>query len=146
MEAVEWKEISESPLYEVSTKGGVRRKNNHKTRKAGLNDFGYLVVFLYSIFTAKRRSMRIHRLVATAFLPNTNNYPIVDHINQDRTDNRVENLRWVSHTDNVRNSHKRDTYLNFDIRIVRQIVKLNRDGKSPTQIKSTLRSLYKREV
>ena len=53
-----------------------------------------------------------HRLIADQFLPNPNNLPEVDHINHDRTDNHIENLRWVSHTDNIKNraSMKRIMY------------------------------------
>ena len=45
----------------------------------------------------------IHRLVAQAFIPNPNNFPEVDHINQVRDDNTTENLRWITHSGNGRN-------------------------------------------
>lgn len=47
-----------------------------------------------------------HRLVAEAFIPNPKNYPHVDHINGCKTDNRVANLRWVTHSQNMSNRHK----------------------------------------
>jgi hypothetical protein len=46
----------------------------------------------------------IHRLVALAFIPNHENKRVVDHINRNRTDNRVENLRWVTHSENKVNT------------------------------------------
>lgn len=50
----------------------------------------------------------IHRLVAQAFIPNPKNKPQVDHINRNKIDNRVENLRWVTKSENARNTEQHD--------------------------------------
>ena len=52
---------------------------------------------------SKAKSCSVHRLVAAAFIPNPDNKPCIDHINTMTQDNRVENLRWVSHLENSNN-------------------------------------------
>lgn len=52
---------------------------------------------------SKHRTFRIHRLVAKYFIPNPENKPCIDHINTDKTDNRVENLRWCTNQENQMN-------------------------------------------
>lgn len=54
------------------------------------------------------RNYRVHRLIAETFLPNPENKPEVDHINRNPSDNRVENLRWATRTENQRNTKKCD--------------------------------------
>lgn len=48
---------------------------------------------------------RLNRLIALAFIPNPDNLPVVDHINRDRKDNRISNLRWASFKDNALNQN-----------------------------------------
>lgn len=50
--------------------------------------------------------MSIHRLVAQAFLPNPQNYPIINHINGNKLDNKVENLEWCTQSHNVKESYR----------------------------------------
>ena len=54
-------------------------------------------------YEGKYRNYRIHRLVAEAFIDNPHELTDVDHINGNRSDNRLENLRWLSHKDNMNN-------------------------------------------
>lgn len=51
----------------------------------------------------KQKSLFVHRLVAKAFIPNTDNKPEIDHIDGDPTNNKVENLRWSTRLENLQN-------------------------------------------
>lgn len=73
----------------------IRRKDNHHVCSETLRKSdGYLIV------TLNRKTFLKHRLVASQFIDNPNNLSFVDHINHDRTDNRIENIRWVSNSTN----------------------------------------------
>ncbi|VXC99475.1 NUMOD4 domain-containing protein [Sphingobacterium multivorum] len=97
-------------LYQVSNLGKVRSldkivsNGNGSFLKKGivlkpyLDKDGYATVNLYK--NRKKRLIRIHRLVAMAFIPNSNNKPAINHKNSIRDDNRVENLEWVSVSEN----------------------------------------------
>ena len=66
---------------------------------------GYLMVCL-----GDKKNYRIHRLVAETFIPNPNNYDTVDHINNDKKDNRVENLQWMTRENNTRKGRSKAIY------------------------------------
>lgn len=56
--------------------------------------------------TDKQHTVKVHQAVAKAFIPNPYGFSDVDHINNDKTDNRAENLRWISHRENLRKKAK----------------------------------------
>lgn len=116
-----WKEIEGYENYEVSNMGRVRsidhevyqegiglRKLKGKVVKPWHNGNGYYKVCLGSYVTPdgkrKHPTAFVHRLVAKAFLDNPDNLEQVDHINFDRSDNRLSNLRWVSRRTNILHS------------------------------------------
>jgi len=102
----EWKPITDYPEYEVSSLGQVRR--NDRILKLR-NTRGYHRVVLYK--NNESKSKQVHRLVALAFLPNPENKSQVDHIDRNRTNNMVTNLRWVTCSENCLNTCRRDNPL-----------------------------------
>lgn len=62
---------------------------------------GYARVYMRRDSTNKREDVYVHRIIAELFIENPDNLPEVNHINCIRTDNRWENLEWISRTDNL---------------------------------------------
>ena len=83
--------------YQVSNMG--RIKHNETILKPYPNSCGYLRVGLYN--NGKHKKELVHRLVADAFLDNPNKLLVVNHKNEDKEDNRVCNLQWVTIKDNL---------------------------------------------
>lgn len=103
LESEKWKDIDGyDGAYQVSDLGRVRSLKFGKTRvlRAYKNRYGYLKVFLWK--DGKRHNIYVHRLVARAFIPNSDKTKNeINHINEDKTDNRVYNLEWCDRSYNV---------------------------------------------
>jgi hypothetical protein len=93
-------EVKGYPNYLIYPDGIVWSKKNKIFLKERI-DKGYLRVVLCKDGIHKTHS--IHRLVALHYIPNPDNKPEVDHWNGKRNDNRVENLRWATHSENNQN-------------------------------------------
>lgn len=112
LDGEEWRPVEETGgRYEVSSCGRVRSTifKNGSTEYRTLrllsptdNGSGYKIVSM--TINGKRRNRYVHRLVAEAFIPNPDNLPAIDHIDCDRANNNVSNLRWYTQLDNVRRS------------------------------------------
>ena len=99
-----WKDIPYTKCHQVSNMGRVRNKTTMEIRKLFLSNKGYPCISVYIGLNEngneRRKNLLVHRLVAESFIPNPENKPEVDHINTIVTDNRVENLRWVTKKEN----------------------------------------------
>jgi len=100
-----WRVITDFPNYEVSTDSQVRNKKTGRVLKPRADKDGYLGVGLRK--DNKGHTKRIHRIVGEAFIPNPDGKMVIDHINRDITDNRLENLRWATHSENNLNTGRR---------------------------------------
>ena len=96
-----WKDIKGyEGKYQVSSEGRIWSIGRQKVLKPQTDRHGYKHVTLIAK-NGKKVTELIHRLVALTFLPNEDNLPQVDHINEDKSDNRVCNLRWVTAKENT---------------------------------------------
>ena len=87
--------------YLIYPEGNVYSKYSKRYLKPCNDKDGYKYVGLKK--DGKRKIFKIHRLVALHYIPNDENKPQVDHINRDKSDNRIENLRWVTNSENSQN-------------------------------------------
>lgn len=99
-----WKDIKDyEGLYQVSNWGRVKSLNYNRTGKAEVmiprkTKKGYLLVQLSK--NGKKKTCSVHRLVAGAFLDNPEGKPEINHIDENKENNRVDNLEWIWHKDN----------------------------------------------
>lgn len=113
-----WKDVAGyEGRYQVSNAGRVKSLGRVTELNGGRRRVEPEVIMKYTLRSGyptlilrrpgERRSAQIHRLVAQAFLPNPDGLPVVNHIDFDPTNNRVENLEWCTTRDNVRHSAER---------------------------------------
>lgn len=98
----EFRDIQEyEGLYQVSNLGRVKslKYGKEKILKGGKDKQGYIYVILCK--EGKKNNFRVHRLVCETFIPNPNNYQCVNHKDEDKTNNNVNNLEWCNQNYNV---------------------------------------------
>lgn len=125
-----WKDIKGyENLYLVSTNGDIKSNYSNKIIKPRKDKDGYHIINLYKNKVCK--TFKVHRLVAEAFLDNPYNYKEINHINEIKNDNRVENLEWCSRKYN-------NNYLNKNKTISKEVYQYDLNGKLINKFKSTL--------
>lgn len=113
------KEIPDFEGYLATIDGRIISNKKYRRRNAGylqanLDNYGYLQVFPNN--KNHRKCIKVHRLVAKTFIENIHDYPQINHKNEVKTDNRVENLEWCTAKQNA----------NYGTRIFRTLKKVNR--------------------
>lgn len=96
-----WKTIKETNELEVSNLGNVRNTKTKHIYAGGKAINGYIMIHYRPKGKDKYLHLLVHRLVAEAFIDNPNNYPVVNHKDEDKTNNKVDNLEWMTQKDNV---------------------------------------------
>ena len=116
--------------YSVSTEGEVRKDTkNYILSQSSQQDYKFVGL----IINGKQKRMRVHRMVALTFINNPDNKPYVNHINGNRSDNNVENLEWVTPSENTQ--HAVDTGL-FKSGRARAVVQYNLNGEQMATFES----------
>ena len=120
-------------LYKVSNWGRILSLNYKNTGKAELmtpvdDGGGYLQVGLSK--NGEYKTCKVHRLVAQTFIPNPDNLPQVNHIDENKINNRVENLEWKSPKDNCNHGTRNE-------RISKKVLQFSLDGKLIREWEST---------
>jgi len=93
-----WKPIDGYEDYHISNLGRVKYNDTILTQ---FIDAGYYKVCF------KSKTFKVHRLMGIAFIPNPDNKPFIDHINRNRSDNSLNNLRWATRQENTINQNGR---------------------------------------
>lgn len=121
------KEIIDYPNY-IVTKDGEIYSISHKKYISTRDNSGYQYVSLYNN-TGISKDFSVHYLVASLYIANPNNYPMVNHKNHNRKDNTVENLEWVTYSENM---------VHFGKKNGKSVIKLDKDN-NVIEIYSTIK-------
>ena len=100
----QWRQVDGYANYYVSNCGRVKNITTERILKQHLTRTGYYVIKLHEF--GNKKTYKIHRLVAHAFIANQNDYKYVDHKNNDKRNNTVKNLRWSTTQQNNMNRSK----------------------------------------
>ena len=123
MKNEEWRDVvGYEGRYQVSSMGRVKsfKWNKERFLKPSMDKDGYLLVTLCA--GGKRKTLKVHRLVCEAFHGNPDNKPQVNHINEDKTDNRACNLEWCTCKQNVNHGSRNE-------RVSKPVGQYSLDGK-----------------
>ena len=97
----EYKTIEGFENYKISNFGNLINIKKNKIVNSSVEKWGYCTVTLCK--PGKKKTFKIHRLVALAFIDNADDKPFIDHIDRNKQNNHISNLRWASVSENSKN-------------------------------------------
>lgn len=102
------KDIPGFSKYCIDREGNIYNKEtkNKISTFADINGNGYIRIALTPNGQTETQKYYLHRIISLVFIPNPNNLPFVNHINENKRDNRIENLEWCTQSDNMKHSAK----------------------------------------
>ena len=122
-----WKKIKGFNNYKVSNFGRLISIKTNKILKPTDNGRGYLRFSLLGDDN-NNHTVYLHRIIAEAFIPNPDNKPCIDHINTNKQDNRIENIRWVTYKENTNNELTIERVRNSGKKNKKKICSIDEDG------------------
>ena len=129
-----WEIIKNFEDYEVSTTGLVRNRHTNKVLATSKLRNGYMNIKLYKDF--KQKNLLLHRVIATAFIPNPDNLKTVNHKDSNRANNDLSNLEWCTQSDNVIHGYTNGFHSTKGIKngnsklTVEQVISIRKDERS----------------
>lgn len=127
----QWKQIPKYTQYEISDGGEIRHIKHLKIRKYKIDTSGYHALSLTNPATKLQSVIRVHRLMGVAFLGVNSSNHVVDHIDRNRLNNSLNNLRLTTQIQNLSNK-------SINRQTIERIIKMHNSGLSIEKIVATV--------
>ena len=137
-----WKPVpGYEDLYEVSNLGRVKSLRSNRLMTPSPNSRKYLGVHLSK--NGESETIHVHRIVAEVFCERPEGKNVVDHINNNKNDNRASNLRWVTQKENTRFSHRVRPVVRSDGKFYESLRAVAEDGFNAPSVCECCQGRYK---